>query len=216
MILPLSILYAAGTLAVPKLSAQESAAFIMLAASILVFRTFRERFLLIWILGWLAYGLSLWFGVDSAAFTTSPELQAVSQAAFVLAVSLFAASILLYTHSEKYIFTLLMITGSIMTFSVARVLYWPDEVVARVPLEIAYRLLAIAAAVQLLRYRWGRFEIGPWLMGCGLFFLHLDWPGVTSGIPSGIFLMTDLLLGLGMLFMVFYDSRARTQRLAVI
>jgi two-component system NtrC family sensor kinase len=210
------MLYTAGTLAVPKLSPQESAAFIMLAASILVFRTFRERFLLIWIFGWLAYGLSLWFGVDSAAFTTSAELQAVSQAAFVLAVSLFVASILIYTRAEKYIFTLLMITGSVMTFSVARVLYWPDEIIARVPLEIAYRILAIAAAVQLLRYRWGRLEIGPWLMACGLFFLHLDWPGVTSGVPSGVFLMTDLLLGLGLLFMVFDDSRARTQRLAVI
>ncbi len=216
MILSMCMLFAAGTLAVPKLSAQESAAFIMLAASILVFRTFRERFLLIWILGWLAYGLSLWFGVDSTAFTASLELQAVSQAAFVLAISLFSASILIYTRTEKYIFTLLMITISVMTFSVARVLYWPDEIVARVPLEIAYRILAIAAAVQLLRYRWGRFEIGPWLMACGLFFLHLDWPGVTNVVPSGVFLMTDLLLGLGMLFMVFDDSRARTQRLAVI
>ena len=74
MILPLCVWYAAGELAVPKLSAQESAAFIMLAASILVFRTFRERFLLIWILGWLAYGVSQWFGGDSSAFITSPEL----------------------------------------------------------------------------------------------------------------------------------------------
>jgi len=187
MILPLSILYAAGTLAVPKLSAQESAAFIMLAASILVFRTFRERFLLIWILGWLAYGLSLWFGVDSAAFTTSPELQAVSQAAFVLAVSLFAASILIYTHFREIHFhaahdhrfdhDVLGRAGTVLA----------DEVVARVPLEIAYRLLAIAAAVQLLRYRWGRFEIGPWLMACGFFFLHLDWAGVTGNVPTGVF-----------------------------
>jgi PAS domain S-box-containing protein len=216
MILSLYIWYAAGTLAVPKLSAQESAAFIMLAASVLVFRTFRERFLLIWILGWLAYGLFQWFGADSAAFTTSPELQAVSQAAFVVAVSLFATSILIYTRSEKYIFTLFMITGSVMALAVARVLYWPDELVARVPLEIAYRVLAIAAAVQLLRYRWGRIEIGPWLTGCGLIFLHLDWPGVTNAVPNGVFLMTDLLLGLGMLSMVFDDSRARTQRLGVI
>src|SRR5207237_1831845 len=101
MILSLCIWYAAGTLAVPKLSAQESAAFIMLAASIVVFRTFRERFLVIWILGWLAYGLFQWFGADAAAFTTSPELQAVSQAAFVVAVSLFATSILIYTRAEK-------------------------------------------------------------------------------------------------------------------
>src|SRR6478672_10512094 len=147
MILSMCTLFAAGTLAVPKLSAQESAAFIMLAASILVFRTFRERFLLIWILGWLAYGVSQWFGSDSSAFITSPELQAISQAAFVLAVSLFASSILIYTRAEKYIFPLSVITGSIMALAVARVLYWPDEMVARVPLEIAYRIVAIAAAV---------------------------------------------------------------------
>src|SRR5215470_6160853 len=216
MILPLCMLYAAGTLAVPRLSAQESAAFIMLAASILVFRTFRERFLLIWIFGWLAYCVFQWLGADSAAVITSSELQAMSQAAFVLAVSLFATSILTYTHAEKYISTLFMITGSVMTLAVARVLYWPDELLARVPLEIAYRVLAIAAAAQLLRYRWGRFEIGPWLMGCGLIFLHLEWPGVTSGVHGGFFLMTDLLLGLGMLFMVFDDARARTQRLGII
>jgi len=103
MNLPLCILYAAGTLVVPKLSAQESAAFIMLAAAILVFRTFRERFLLVWIFGWLSYCVFQWFGSDSAAFIASPELQAVSQAGFVLAVSLFVAAILIYSHSEKYI-----------------------------------------------------------------------------------------------------------------
>jgi len=152
MILPLSILYAAGTLAVPKLSAQESAAFIMLAASILVFRTFRERFLLIWILGWLAYGLSLWFGVDSAAFTTSPELQAVSQAAFVSRrQSLRGFNSDLHPLREIH-FTLLMITGSIMTFlGRAGTVLAGRSCRARAALKIAYRLLAIAAAVQLLR-----------------------------------------------------------------
>jgi len=216
MNLPLCVWYAVGELAVPRLTAQESAAFIMLAASIVVFRTFRERFLLVWILGWLAYGVSQWFGADSAAFITSPELQTVSQAAFVLAVSLFTASILIYTRAEKHIFPLFMITGSLMLLAVARVLYWPDEALARVPLEIAYRILTIGTAVQLLRYRWGRFEVGPWLLSVGLLFLHLDWPGVTTSVPTGVFLMTDLLLGLGMLFIVFDDSRARTERLGVI
>jgi PAS domain S-box-containing protein len=216
MNLPLCVWYAVGELAVPRLTAQQSAAFIMLAASILVFRTFRERFLMVWILGWLAYGVSQWFGVDSSTFISSPELQAVSQAAFVVAVSLFAASILVYTHAEKYMFPLFMVTGSVMALAVARVLYWPDEALARVPLEIAYRGVAVAAAVQLLRYRWGRFEVGPPLLSLGLLFVHLDWPGVTTSVPNGVFLMTDLLLGLGMLFMVFDDSRARTERLGVI
>jgi PAS domain S-box-containing protein len=215
MNLPLCVWYAVGELAAPKLTAQESATFIMLAATILVFRTFRERFLLVWILGWLAYGVSQWFG-DSAGFAAAPELQAVSQAAFVLAVCLFATAILVYTHAEKHILPLFVITGSVMTLAVARVLYWPEEMLVRVPLEVAYRILAIAAAVQLIRYRWGRFEIGPWLLGFSLLFLHLDWAPLTGAVPGGVFLMGDLLLGLGMLFMVFDDSRVRTQRLGVI
>ena len=64
MNLPLCLWYA-GEL--PKLNAQESAALIMLAATIVVFRTFRERFLLVWILGWLAYGVSHWFAADATA-----------------------------------------------------------------------------------------------------------------------------------------------------
>jgi PAS domain S-box-containing protein len=208
--------YVAGELAGPKLTAQESVAFIMLAASILVFRTFRERFLLVWILGWLAYGVSAWFGADTAGFIASPDLPAVSQAAFVLTVCLFATSILLYTRAEKYILPLFVITGSVMAFAVARVLYWPDEVLLRVPLEVAYRVLAIAAAVQMIRYRWGRVEVGPWLLSFSLLFLHLDWPGVTTAVPSGVWLMGDLLLGLSMLVIVFDDSRVRTQRLGVI
>ena len=216
MNLPLCVWYAVGEFAVPKLTAQESAAFIMLAATILVFRTFRERFLLVWSLGWLAYGVSQWFSANPAAFATAAELEAISQSAFVLAVCLFATSILLYSHAEKHILPLFIITGSVMTFAVARLLYWPDEVLLRVPLEIAYRVLAVGAAIQLIRYRWGRVEIGPWLLGLSLLFLHLDWAPLTGFVPGGVFLMADLLLGVSMLFLVLDDSRARTERLAVI
>ena len=216
MNLPLCVWYAVGELAVPKLTAQESAAFIMLAATILVFRTFRERFLLVWSLGWLAYGVSQWFSANPAAFATASELEAISQSAFVLAVCLFGASVLLYSHAEKHILPLFIITGSVMTFAVARLLYWPDEILLRVPLEIAYRVLAVGAAIQLIRYRWGRVEIGPWLLGLSLLFLHLDWAPLTGWVPGGVFLMADLLLGVSMLFLVFDDSRARTERLALI
>ena len=208
--------YLVGDLAVPKLTASESAALIMLAATILVFRTFRERFLLVWSLGWLAYAASQWFAADPTGAPATPELLGISRAAFVLAVCLFAASILLYTHTERYILPLFVVTGTVMAYAVARVLYWPDEVTARVPFELAYRAITIATAVQLIRYRWGRLEIGPWLVSASLLFLHLDWPGVTSEVPNGVFLMADLLLGLGMLFMVFDDARARTKRLGVM
>jgi hypothetical protein len=51
---------AVGDIIVPQLTLQESAALILLAASLLVFRTFRERYLLIWTVGWLAFLVSRW------------------------------------------------------------------------------------------------------------------------------------------------------------
>lgn len=216
MNLPLCVWYAVGEFAAPKLTAQESAAFLMLVAGIVAYRTFRERFLMIWVLAWTAYGVSQWFGSDPSRFVASAELQAVSQAAFVLAVCLFAASVLLFTQDEKYLFSLYTVSGTVMAFAVARVLYWPDEIALRIPLEIAYHAIAIAAVVQLIRYRWGRLEAGPWLLGIGLTLLHLDWPAITSRVPDGVFLMSDLFLGLGMLFMVFDDSRDRAQRLGLM
>jgi len=40
---------------VPQLTPSAFAALIMLAASLLIFRTFRERYLLVWIFGWVVY-----------------------------------------------------------------------------------------------------------------------------------------------------------------
>ena len=208
--------FAAGDLATPKLTAAESAALIMLLATLLVLRTFREKFLLVWTLGWLAYAASLWFGRNQVGFASPAELSAISQASFVLAVCLFAVSILIHTQSQTYILPLFVVSGTLMAYAVARALYWPNELVARVPLEIAYRTVAIAAAVQLIRYRWGRVEIGPWLVSVSLLLLHLDWPGVTTEVPGQVFLLAELLLGLGLLFLVLDDSRAQARRLGVL
>ena len=42
-------------LATPKFVTRETAVLLILAASLLVFRTLRERCLMVWIVGWLAY-----------------------------------------------------------------------------------------------------------------------------------------------------------------
>src|SRR5579863_3676238 len=85
-------------LPVPKFVAVESAALVILAAGLLVFRTFRERYLLVWILGWLAYFVSSWTvhhpGVDAG----SRYAGAVSQSQFVLALCLFSAAVFVYCH----------------------------------------------------------------------------------------------------------------------
>src|SRR5580765_5858349 len=115
---------------VAGLAAQEQAALIMLAASLLLFRTFRERYLLIWILGWLALFVSGW--TIRTAVSPLPRLViASSQAEFVLAVCLFAAALFIYTGARKALGPLLLVTGTIIACALVRALWWLDSMVCR-------------------------------------------------------------------------------------
>ena len=93
-----------------------------------MFRAFRERYLLIWTLGWLAYFVSRWTLADHAAGPVPDYLTAISQAEFVLAVCLFAAAIFVYTHARGLLLPLLLITLTVMGFAVARVWFWPESI----------------------------------------------------------------------------------------
>ncbi|HET7441412.1 MAG TPA: GAF domain-containing protein [Terriglobales bacterium] len=208
--------YAGSSLAFPKLTGQESAALLMLAAAMLVFRTFRERYLLTWILGWLAVFVSTWT-VHGILLDAAPRyLQAISQGVYVLAVCLFAAAVFIYARCRKLVLPLFIISICIVSYAVVRVLLWPDSLTLRVPLELAYRLVALTAAVQILRFRWGRGEMGPWLMALCFLTLHLDWAPLNAYIPPGISMMADLLFGLSVLLVALDDSRLRTERLRVV
>ena len=203
-------------LPVPKFVAVESAALVILAAGLLVFRTFRERYLLIWILGWLAYFVSSWTihhpGVDSG----SHYAVAVSQSQFVLALCLFSAAVFVYSHARKVLVPLLAFSIAVIAFAAVRALWWPDSFALRVVLEVSYRVITFGAALQLIRFRWARWEIGPWLLSFSLLAVHLDWAPLNVHLPPGFSLGVDLLLGLSMLLMVFDDSSMRTRRLGVL
>ncbi len=205
-----------GHLAFPNRTAQESAVLIMLAASLLVFRTFRQRYLLVWIVGWLGYFISKWTLHELGPDTVPPHLLATAQAGFVLAITLFAASVLVYTHARKVLPYLFGFSILLIGFAVARVLLWPGSQDLRIVLEVSYRLITVGAAFQLVRARWARAELGVWLLGVSLLFLHLDWAVWNAHIAPGLTVLTDLLLGISMLFVVFDDSRMNTRRLAVI
>ena len=137
---------AVGDLAVPKLATQECAALIMLAATLLVFRTFRERYLLIWILGWLAYFVSPWTLRSAPRFATPAYLVASSEGLFVMAVCLFAAAVFVYSHARRLIAPLVVISMAAIAYAVVRAIYWPDSVTLRVALEITYRFEVAADA----------------------------------------------------------------------
>jgi len=204
-----------GGAAMPGLMAVESATFVIVAASLLVFRTFRERYLLIWIVGWLAYLVSGW---TLHSFPSPPPdyAIAISQSQFVLAVALFAASVFVYSHARKLMVSLFGFSALVIGYAVVRALIWPDSFVLRLVLEVAYRVITLAAAVQLIRFRWARWEIGSWLLSLSLLLVHLDWAPVSAHLPPGFSLVGDLVFGFSMLIVIFDDSRMRTRRLGVI
>ena len=212
----LSVWYALSEFVFSRRTAQESAALIMLAASLLVLRTFRERYLLLWIAGWTVYFSSSWTLHSGQAYFPAHYLLGISHAQFVLAICLFAAAICVYTHARDLLLPLLLIGISVMAFAFIRPLYWPDSITLRVALEVAYRIILVATAVQLLHFRWTRTDAGVWLLSGSILCLHLNWAPMNGYIPLGITVAAELLLGVSMLFIVFDDSRVQMRRLAVI
>ena len=208
--------YALVDLPVPRFVAVESAALVTLAAGLLVFRTFRERYLLVWIVGWLAYFVAVWTRYHPGLDPAARYALVVSQSQFVLALCLFSAAVFVYCHARKLLVPVLIFSIAVMVFSAVRIVYWPNSFALRVVLEVSYRLVTFGAALQLIRFRWARWEIGPWLLSISLLLLHLDWPLLDVHLPPGFSLGVDLLLGLSMLLIVFDDSKMRTRRLGVL
>src|SRR6202035_1619149 len=141
---------------------------------------------------------------------------AVEQAAFVVAMGLFAGAIFVYTRERNLLAPLAAITVSVAGFAVARLLLWPDSLPLRVALEVSYRITLLTAALALVRGRPGGWELSAWLLAACLLAQHLSWPPFTSWVPAGIAVSADVLLGLGMLLAVFGEARARGRRLKVL
>src|ERR1700735_3808634 len=122
---------AVGSTTAPYMIAAKVTAMIMLAAGLLVFRTFRERYLLIWILGWLAYFVSNWTLHDPGPDSVSRYTVAVSQSQFVLAVCLFSAAVFVYSHARKVLVPLLAFSIAVTAYAAVRALWWPDSFALR-------------------------------------------------------------------------------------
>ncbi len=206
--------YAVGEFTVPKLTPQESAALIVLGASALLYRTFRERYLLIWIAGWLAY-LASRTTLHVQGTVPAQYVTAVARIEIGLAVSLFSAAVLIYTHTRKWIVWAVAASATVAVYGAACAVLCPGVFPLSAGFEAAYRLIGVAAAAWMIRFRWDRGEAGPWLMGAGMLLLHTRWPFSLHMHPAFGF-AADMLLGVSMLVIVFDDSRMRMRRLGVI
>jgi PAS domain S-box-containing protein len=141
---------------------------------------------------------------------------AVEQAAFVIAVGLFAGAVLVYIRARNLFAPLAAITVSVAGFAIARALLWPDVLPLRVALEVSYRIILLTAAIGLLRARKGRWELGAWLLAAALLVQHLSWAPFTNHISRSAVTAADVLLGLSMLLIVFGEAQARERRLNVL
>ncbi len=200
----------------PQLTPSAFAAVIMLAASLLVFRTFRERYLLVWILGWVVYLAARTASSGGMAVLSAHHAQAVGETGFVLAVSLFAAAVLLSVNAKRALLAVLFLGSLAVSAAAMQALLWPGQVVLRAALEVLYRVITFGSAFYLLASIRGKWRLGPVTLAATLMALHLDW-GPLAGHPApGADLWVDLLFGLSMLMVVLDQYRDRTLRLAAV
>lgn len=202
-------------LAVPWLTARETSALIAVVVSLLFFRAFRERYLLVWGGGWIAYGIFLYAARVSALPGSPVRLAAFSQADFVLAVGLFAAAALMSAQSPRTLKATLALAALVVILAGLRPLYLAQFSALGLGLEIACRLIAVVTAFQLLR-RIGRIGAGPLLFASGLLTLNLSWPPFTDRIPNEGYLLAEVLFGSSMILMALDDSRVRSRRLELL
>src|SRR5271165_1625528 len=122
-----------GGLAAPKLVTRETAVLLMLAASLLVFRTLRERCLMVWIVGWVAYFVS--HHALAAGSGLNPYAVPIAQGEFILAVALFVAGAFIYANARDFLAPLLVISLALIAFATLRPVFWPGSVTLRFAME---------------------------------------------------------------------------------
>jgi len=103
--------------AIARLKPGECALLIVLAASLLVLCAFRERYLAVWTAAWTLLLSSRFVGTFGAA-TQIPAryLPAVEQAAFVIAIGLFAGAVLVYIRERNLLAPLTAVTACTAVF----------------------------------------------------------------------------------------------------
>ena len=201
---------------VPQLTPSAFAALIMLAASLLIFRTFRERYLLVWIFGWVVYLAARTAASGGMAVLPLRYSQAVGETGFVLAVSIFAAAILISVNAKRALLVVLFVGSLAVSAAAVQAVLWPGQMVLRASLEVLYRVITFGSAFYLLASIRGKWRVGPISLALSLMALHLDW-GPLAGHPvPGVDLFIDLVFGLSMLMVVLDQYRDRTLRLAAV
>ncbi len=199
-----------------ELLADSSGILILLAAAFLVFRTFRERYLLAWILGWSFYLVYRIAGSTPPFVVPAPWLMGISHAAFVAALAFFVVALLYYTNRMRLLVPVSVLALAGVDLAVAHAAWWPESRALMWTIRVVYTLMVMAGAVQLAYFCRGRRRLGAWLVVATLLLLHLDERPSAGHAFAGVDTAIELLLGVGMLMVVLDESKARTNRLTAV
>jgi two-component system NtrC family sensor kinase len=209
-------------LTLPSLAPRETAALMVAGLSLVLFYTFRERCLLAWASGWLAYGLFLRLSDVSTPHVASKWMPALAQADFVLAMTLFAAAAFMSINARRALTLLAPLASLLIVVVSLRPIYLPnglspaDSNTYSILLDVTCRLLALIAVAVFVRNRFGRNGLGSLLFGAGLLTLNFAWPQLANHISREAYLVAELLFGSSLPLIVLGDSQLRARRLAVM
>ena len=198
----------------PAFLAEASTLLILLAGAILIYWSFREKYLVPWMAGWTVYGLAKLFSALSRAHHPGAPWHALSYAAFVLAMGLFAGTVFLYVYRKNLLWPAAAILA--LSLGLGLVHAWATKsLLLRGAFELSWRLVLALAAAQMVRFSWGRPNVGRWVLAATLLFLHSDLPTNQHAV-YGYDILIDLLLGISMMTIVLDDSRVQIRRLDVL
>ncbi len=186
---------------------------ILLAATLLVYRTFREKYLLTWLASWAAYLAYRLLGTLSA---TSPRTMLVSQLAFIAGATCFSIAISQYTRRKQGRWLVIVFCLLAVVMAAIRRLWGAELPLAIGSEQIFSSAICWTAAIQLLFFNRGRRQAGALLMIPMLLLLHMDAHPGHPHAWAGMDVAIELLLGMSMLMIVLDDSRARTERLSLV
>jgi len=194
----------------PAFLAEMSTLLILLAGAVLLFSSFRERYLLPWIGGWTGLFLAkVWLAVDPSHL--SLLWSALSIVTFMVALGLLVSAVLLYVSQTKLIFTVAVVLALSTALALIYLFWWHPPAVRWTAQALCWAA-KIIASLQLARFAWGRRTIGRWLLAMMFLLVHLDVQQNQHSLMAYDF-MVDLFLGIGMMTMVLEDARVQIQRL---
>src|SRR6478609_708666 len=191
--------------------AEMSTLLILLAGAVLLYSSFRERYLVPWIAGWSVFTLSKVLLTLSAAHPRVPLWTILANGSYVLAVGLFATAVFFYVSQRKLVWPSALALCVALPLEIAHSLWRPYPALHYLAFALCW-LVSATAAGQLIRFAWGRVSFGRWLLAGSLVLLHLD---TASSAHQRVEtdLVVDLLLGISLMTIVLEDSRIQVQRL---